>query len=293
MRKGESTPAKVVVTADDFGLSKKVNEGILVAFREGVVRNTGLMVNFPDVEESVACLQGAEGLDVGIHLNLTSGPPVLEAERVASLIDNGGTFPGLRAFLARAAAGRIDWTQVRQEWQAQIERGLQLGCHFTSISSHQHIHMLPQSIRLTAMLARKYSIPFVRLSRYHRASMFSPLRVKAFPLLPAAMLAQRVLGVQCICHNDYMLDMPLLREDLALVQLTHTLKRLPGGIFELVCHPGYVDATLQSRDQFTLQRLVDLNVLTASKIHGVFQEDGVDLTTYRILIANGAGCESA
>lgn len=276
---------KVIVTADDFGISSKVNEGIVVGFREGVVRNTSLLVNFRNVEESVACLRDTDGIDVGIHLNLTCGSPVSNREQVGSLVGDKGKFVGLRKFLTRVSLGRVDLGEVRREWETQIEVGLGLGCKFTSISSHQHVHMLPQMIRIAAMLAREYGIPAVRLSQYHPARMSWPKRVKALALCSTTPAARRVLQQQKVFYNDYALEIPALSVEKGLARLCDVLQQIPRGVYEMVCHPGYVDDTLQCRDRYTVERLLELEVLTSPRIQEVFEKDGIELTTYRALTA--------
>jgi predicted glycoside hydrolase/deacetylase ChbG (UPF0249 family) len=279
---------RVVVTADDFGLSSTVNEGIVVASRRGIVRNTALLVNFADVAASVASLRDAGDLDVGIHLNLTSGPPVSKADQVPSLLGRGGTFPGLPGFLARAALGRIRRGEVRREWEAQIELGIRLGCRFTSISGHQHVHMLPQLVGLTAMLARSYGIPVVRLSRYHTAGGIGPRRFKVWALLPCALAARRIFRRQGILHNDYLLGISPVSAERALAGLCAAVRRLPDGLGELVCHPGYADSTLKERDGYTAGRIVELDVLTAPQLGAALRSNGIELTTFRDL-AGGRG----
>src|SRR5271165_1927527 len=123
MNRRFSTP-RLVVTADDFGLSPGVDRGILEAFRLGIVRSTALLVNFPDVSDSVARLSQEPDLEVGIHLNLTAGPPVLPPKLVPSLVGTDGTFHNFATFFARVALSRIDWGEVALEWQAQFERGI-------------------------------------------------------------------------------------------------------------------------------------------------------------------------
>jgi len=284
-RRNNGAP-RVVVTADDFGLSSGVNEGIVVASRRGIVRNAALLVNFPDVAASVACLRDAGDLDVGIHLNLTGGPPVSRRDQVPSLLGKDGGFPGLRGFLARAALGRIRWGEVRRECEAQIELGNRLGCHFSSISSHQHVHMLPPLAGLTAMLARSYGIPVVRLSRYHAAGGVGPRRFKRWALFPCALAARGILRRQGVLHNDYLLGLLPASADRALAGLCAAIQGLPGGLCELVCHPGYVDSTLRQRDGYTAGRIVELDVLTAPQLCAALRTTGVELTTYRDLAAD-------
>jgi len=199
---------QLIVTADDFGLSEKVNDGILEAFHKGVVRNTTVMVNYPDFEASVEFLKEAPGLDVGIHLNLTSGPPVLSPDRVSSLVDRQGKFLGLGPFLARVALGRIQWSEVRMEWQAQIERGINRGCRFSSITSHQHIHMLPPLAKACASLAQENGIPAVRLSRYPSSHIFWPPSTKALAINSFSSAAWRRLNQGKVYTNNYIIEIP-------------------------------------------------------------------------------------
>ena len=275
---------QLIVTADDFGLSEKVNDGILEAFHKGVVRNTTVMVNYPDFEASVEFLKEAPELDVGIHLNLTSGPPVLSPDRVSSLVDRQGKFLGLGPFLARVALGRIQWSEVRMEWQAQIERGINRGCRFSSITSHQHIHMLPPLAKACASLAQENGIPAVRLSRYPSSHIFWPPSTKALAINSFSSAAWRRLNQGKVYTNNYIIEIPSAPIKTALERFRGILRKLPAGVHELVCHPGYVDSKLKDRDTYTVQRLFELEVVTSLPVRQILGEQKVELTTYRSFV---------
>ena len=69
-----TTPAKLlVVTADDFGISRGVNRGIVQAHREGILTSTSLMVQRPAAVEAAALARECPALSVGLHLELDSG----------------------------------------------------------------------------------------------------------------------------------------------------------------------------------------------------------------------------
>ena len=193
---------RLIITADDFGISKGVNDGIIEGFHQGLVRNTALMVNFDDVEKSAIALKNTTGLEIGIHLNLTSGKPVSDARTVPSVIGSDGSFLGLGGFLKRALLGGIDWQQVSREWRAQIDRGLRLGFRFSNINSHQHVHMLPSLARICADLAEEYRIPAIRLSRFQTGGWRFPPPTKALALFPFAMRSRRILDRYRIVRND-------------------------------------------------------------------------------------------
>ena len=83
---------KLIINADDLGLSRGITDGILVAHQEGVLTSASLMVNQPATEYAVKRLESAPKLDVGIHLNLCQGFPVLPPEQVPSLVGTDGRF---------------------------------------------------------------------------------------------------------------------------------------------------------------------------------------------------------
>src|SRR5689334_23604636 len=65
---------RLIVTADDFGLTEGVNRAILHAHKEGIVTSASLMVNGPAVDSAVAMARANPTLDIGLHLNLTNKP---------------------------------------------------------------------------------------------------------------------------------------------------------------------------------------------------------------------------
>ena len=86
------TPARaLIVNADDYGLTAGVSRGILDAHRRGIVTSTTLLVNRP-VDPALIDQLKASGMGVGLHMNLTLGPPVAPAKRVGSLVDGEGKF---------------------------------------------------------------------------------------------------------------------------------------------------------------------------------------------------------
>ena len=276
---------RLIVTADDFGLSPAVDQGIIQAFEQGVVRSTALLTNFPDLRDSVARLEQAIGLEVGIHLNLIAGPPVLPPDSIPSLVTPSGVFLGFVAFLAKWYTGRIDPSDVMREWAAQIELGKSMGCRFASITSHQHLHMLPALAQIAVDLTQRFKIPAVRLSRFHPSSMFSPLRPKALVLALYAPATGKTLTERHVLHNDFVVDIPARERNAALRGFCRMIRTLPIGVFEVISHPGFVDETLRERDGLTDQRVVDLAVLTAPTLRGLMAHGEMALTTFGELAA--------
>lgn len=273
----------LVVTADDFGLSEGVNRGILEAFHHGLVRNTTVIVNYPDAQASIKELKSVGGLDVGIHLNLTAGPPVSNQKEIPSLVNGKGEFPGLQGFMSRALGGWINWKEAAKEFRAQMERAIGLGCRLTSITSHQHIHMLPPLLRISAELAKDFGVRFVRKSRFINSQTFWPPRGKALALYPFSWNVDGKLGRLGLLHNDVIFELPPPPIETAIGETKLLLETLPVGISELVCHPGYSDHVLSERDGYTDQRLHEMKTLVSDHLkHLVFQQD-LNICTFRSL----------
>lgn len=271
-----------MITADDFGLSPQVDAGILEAYRRGVVRSTALLVNFPDAKESIARLTEAPDLEVGVHLNLTAGPPVRQLKDVRSLVRADGNFHDFTTFFGLVALGRINWEEVFSEWEAQMNLGINLGCQFTFLTSHQHVHMVPAAARVFAKLARKFGVGAVRLSGFRLRDMLRPLRLKGLALAPFVSSVRRIFQQEDVFCNDSIFEIPPGKPDAALLQLCAIIKTLGDGVHELVCHPGYVDPMLAARDSYIGPRPTELAVLIDGRLPTFLQSVGAEVTTFRV-----------
>ena len=164
---------QLIVNADDYGYFPGVSRGILKAAASGKLTATGIMANSPDLKVQLEWLDAVDGLDFGVHLNLTFGQP-LTAVMSEKLLPWGGSFPSAYAMSLMILQGRISIEAVRAEWCAQIEACQ--GRKLRFLNSHEHIHMLPLLFPLTLELAEEFRIPHVRLTQ---AEWLLPLGVSA------------------------------------------------------------------------------------------------------------------
>ena len=261
---------RLIINADDFGISERINAGILQAHREGIVAATSLMAVGGAFEQAVRSCRAVPSLDVGVHLTLVAERPL--RANVCSLVGKDGRFPADRAaFLRRWALGRTRRAEVQAEWSAQIERVLDRGIRVTHLDSHQHIHALPGLADLALALAGRYRIPFVRapveplrvdrpLNLHGINRMFGSAFLRASWTLarlaaagPAEHRPLRFLGF----HDGGRLDRERLRRLIAGLR--------PGRTYELMCHPGFkpeeTDAkSWQYRHEEELQALTDPSI---------------------------------
>lgn len=177
----------LVLHADDYGMNNAVNEGILRAFREGLLTSTSLLANAPAASDacqawrqltedvrtrSLASVSRRQSLgdpllpfDLGIHLNLTQGRP-LTPDYPSALLNDRGQFPGIgQVFRKLRTRGSPFRDGVLRELQMQIERMRDLGVQPTHLNGHQYIEMIPGVAELIPALVQQSGIRIVRVAR--------------------------------------------------------------------------------------------------------------------------------
>jgi chitin disaccharide deacetylase len=199
---------------------------------------------------------------------------------VRSLVGKNGTFHNFSGFFARVALSQIDWSEVALEWRAQFERAIERGCRFNFITSHQHVHMLPEGTRICAKLASEFGVRSVRLTNFRLREMLWPLRPKAMTIVPFVPMARAVFRASGMFCNTSTLEIPPRNPDKALRRLCGTIQRLGGGVHELVCHPAYEDAQLAERDPYVAGRQNELTVLENPRLRAFLEGAGVKRTTF-------------
>ena len=293
-------PAKnLIVAADDFGLTNRVNEAIAIACRDGIVTTASLMVNTPGFESAVDIARRAPKLDVGLHLNLTQGSPVANPSSVSSLAGSRGFRYSHPVKLAAAVLTRkVSGAELEREIRAQIERALDSELWITHIDGHKHVHVIPAVFRILCRVAPEYGILAIRSPRERTPRLASMLArnqqsraqiLKQFAfgrLISAASAAsQRNSANGLIAPKRFYGIMQTGFLDLAaFADVVHDLNE---GFHELMCHPGFVDDQLNATPTRLLtQRERELELLTSNDVRDLLQQNGVALISYRDLVQN-------
>lgn len=234
-----ASTTRLIVNADDLGMTAGVNAGIFEAHRRGLVTSAGLMVNFAGAEAAAAELADHPELGVGLHLALSRGRPVLPPARVPSLVDGDGRLPE-RPEQHRAPAP----AEVLAEARAQMARFRQLTRRLpTHIDGHHHCHRLPVVSDAVIRVAAELKLPVRAVSAEHRA------RLVAAGVPAPDLFVDRFFGPGA-----------------TLEALLEVLDGLAPGVTELMCHPGRVDAALRAGSSYVEERERELELLTDSRI---------------------------
>jgi hopanoid biosynthesis associated protein HpnK len=285
---------RLIVNADDFGLTAKINQAIIDAHYCGLISSTSLLANGEAFASAVALSRQAPRLGVGVHLNLTEDQPVAPASSIPSLVNGQGFFARKPASLWRAMIlGRVSTVDIEKELRAQIEKVLAAGIVATHLDSHKHVHALPVLGRMGIRLARQYGIPAIRcvaerwsalgclLGRFPHAktAIFRQL-LNSFVLAAVSRGWSRQLGragIACAGHFYGLTPTGFLDEELLREILCH----LPDGTSELMCHPGLVDKALrQTPTRLLEQREMEYQALTRPGIKLLAKDLGVQLINY-------------
>ncbi|MGE5261164.1 MAG: hopanoid biosynthesis-associated protein HpnK, partial [Actinomycetota bacterium] len=168
---------RLIITADDFGLSLPVNEAVESAHRNGVLSAASLMVGAPALADAVERAKKLPALGVGLHLTLLNGRPVLPPGKVPGLIGSNGRFSNdaVRFGVALYASSDLR-RQANAEIEAQFERFAATGLVMDHINGHRHFHLHPVVLDAISRLAPRFGNPPLRLPLEPFAASFAAHR---------------------------------------------------------------------------------------------------------------------
>jgi len=231
---------RLIVTADDFGASREVNDAVEQAHRDGILTAASLMVAGDAAADAVARAHALPTLGIGLHIVLVEGRPLLPADRIPALVDATGNF---RTDMARAGvtifASPAARRQLAAEIEAQFAAFAATGLPLDHVNAHKHFHLHPTIAGTILRIGKRFGMRAARApieprrmlrqvdgtdtaprietvwarlvrARLRRAGMLVPDQVFGLAW-SGAMTADRVRGI---------------------------LERLPDGLTEIYIHPA-------------------------------------------------------
>ena len=248
-------PPRLILNADDFGLTPGVNRAIAELYSAGALTSATLMARGAAFSDAIRLAQANPGLGVGCHVVLTDGTPSAAPESIPSLLgpDRRNFRPSLRAFLIAAVTGRIRRDELKREAVAQIRTLQHAGLSVTHVDTHKHTHILPQIAGPLLEAAVETGVPAIRNPfeapwslRLGQAPLLRLLSVAGSRLLRPSFLRQPAIHSGAVRSTDGTLGISATGH-LDEPTLRRLLVALPdAGTWELVCHPGYNDPDLDA-----------------------------------------------
>jgi predicted glycoside hydrolase/deacetylase ChbG (UPF0249 family) len=248
---------KLIVNADDFGYAESVSAGILRAHRDGIVTSATFMTNAPHTAGAAKLARATPSLDVGVHLVVTYGQPLVDVARVRSLVDAEGKFFRPKELMTRD----IVREEALYEYRAQYKKAHDLlGRKPTHLDTHHWVHDHPALEWAIGELALETGAA----ARIHSREQRDRLRAR---------------GVHTPDHfaREFQYEGKVGVEQL-LGLLAQLAER--DDVTELMCHPGETDAALVAKSGYASERPTELATLTNAKVRVAVKELGITLATF-------------
>lgn len=234
----------LIMNADDFGMTKSVNDGIIYAYQNGIIRSTTAMCNMPYLKEAAVLKKQNPGLGVGLHLTISAGDPLLKTHK--TLVDQNGSFYHKSSIIREKTD--MDPKEVSAEFEAQIQMFIDtFGCLPDHIDGHHGCIMFDHIWPCTKKLADQYGLR---------------IRRKTDPIL----------------YYDYFYQDKVNAGHFKEVIKRYLDKDAYG--LEIGCHPGFVDYELYKGSSYNIQRLHEIEVLTDKNIMSFLEENKIILSSY-------------
>jgi hopanoid biosynthesis associated protein HpnK len=283
---------QLILNADDFGMTRGVNEGIIRAYREGVLTSTTLIANGTAFEDAVERAKANPGLAVGCHLMLIGGRAISPREQIPSLADEAGRLPGtLAGFMARVSTGSVRLEEIEREIRAQIEKLRACGIEPTHLDTHKHTHAHPIVMEALGRAAQATGINRVRKPMENIRDAWETSRGNGSGLskqLVGAVAVRAMTPRFGTISREYELLSPdhflglATTGQLGPAMLRRLIESLAEGKTEIMLHPGVCDADLRmSGSRLMEQRETELEGLLDGGVRSAIKERGVRLISYR------------
>lgn len=242
---------KIVINADDFGLTEGVTLGILSGYKNGNISSTSLIVNMEYTKEAIFLAKQNPELGLGIHLNVTVGKPISNLQDISTLVNENGNFYSSKDY----SNGKVNINEgdLLKEFEAQISKFIELvGKKPEHINCHHLYDFFGIYPNVTDTLIRKYGVP-MRLEQYHQSYKY-PLAKK----------------INILMNND-------ITEDEVCEYFENNLK---DKLIELPNHSGFVDEKLMKISSLNIGRTNDLYICKSKKIKEILGRLGYEIVPW-------------
>lgn len=287
---------RLIVNADDFGMSRGITDAVIVAHRYGFLTSASLMANMPAAEYALSRALAFPTLAIGIHLNICQGRPILPGREVPSLVGSEGNFHPPREMARRLWTWRVSRAEIEKELRAQIHWATQRGVVLSHADSHHHMHIYPAAAGSFVRALEREGISTVRAcscaewpARHVVGGPYGGGAVRRLFVQSYRRLLRRTIFRRFHSPDSRVALPPGQRGDAMnpRERWKTTLENIPVGTFELACHPGIFERGFSETDAIHAQRESELICLTDRDLLDVIENRKIRLISYRDLPSRG------
>ena len=274
---------RIIVNADDFGLSPEINAGIMRAHRDGILRSASLMVAEPAARAAAELARDNPDLDVGLHAVVCKGRSLLGASQLGTAVSESGEFigspvaAGMRYFFDRSMRAAMT-----DELRAQVERHLELVGYLNHIDGHLNFHVHPLFADILVNLAVEYKVPCIRLPRERVMTTMRLRRDNAARKLVESVIfrtlsrrTHRMMAERGLTSTDALFGLHQsgnLSED----YVVGVIDRIRDGTTELYFHPAADIGGIPPAPAAQLE----VEILTSPRVRNAIVRNGIELITF-------------
>ncbi len=251
---------RIIINADDFGLSDGVNKAVAAAHTTGVLTSATILANMPAAKDAIKITKQLPALGVGVHLNLSTGKPLSTDKSVKLLLNKTGEL-GLSPtkLILLSLLSHEFRTAIRTELASQIQWVIDNGLTPTHLDSHKHIHCLPTIFHIVCELAGRFKIKAVRF-------IGEPKQISLLPWpLPSKRGRKKSQKMRMLAKINRIQNADLLKTD-AILGIAHAGKinvnffraaalYCPVKTAEVMTHPCLPDTNVPNQQNAELEAL--------------------------------------
>lgn len=268
---------RVIINGDDYGYTEEKSEGILKAYKEGVLTSTTVMVNMVSKTDVNKLLKYKKSLGIGLHLNITRGKPISLPKEVSSLINEKGEMFRPQEWTRKAWN---DFVNLKNIAEIELEFNNQLKAFKEKLKispSHIDNHHLITS-------HKKIFSAFIRIAKENNL----PIRLPLVEVEEKTTLGHHRTGLETSlakeakkqCKTaDYLVFDRFCAKKNPVEELKNTLKNIKEGATEFIFHPSL----FKLGDEKSVYGKIDLDLLINPEIKKVIKEEGIQLISYKEL----------
>lgn len=270
---------KLIINADDFGMSKTVNDAIVNGFNNGIISSTSIIVNMPATEHAIKCLEKMPDIGLGIHLNVIERKTIRKThlrENNSKLYDKDGRFNNGFLNLFIKSFDEDFMFELENEFRLQIETVLKYA-NPDHIDSHVHVHAIPNIFELVCKLAKEYGISSIRtqfeypyIARKYKDLLnikYYINLIKIIILNIFTLINKKILRKYGLKTNDRIIGVGytgMMDNDTILTGIKTSDEQ---NILEIICHPDLCEERFSNFTEY--KTVTDKNLQEKIKNHNI------------------------
>jgi chitin disaccharide deacetylase len=264
----------LIIHADDMGLSHSVNTACIKAFDSKGITSGSIMVPCPWAREIEGYVKAHPGIDVGIHLTLTSEwenykwGGIMPSDQIPSLLNQEANFYATVEELGKV----VKVAEAKKELEAQINKAIASGVRPTHIDTHMgSVMATPELIKVYLDLSDEYHLPVLFPRAY--ISMLPPDIAKIFE------------SKIYLLDNLFMLDRSMVKSKWIDAYKT-AIERMKPGLNHMIVHLGIdndeMKAICSGHDDYGAEwRQKDLDLVTSREFLDLLKANGIILIGWK------------